>query len=79
MVKTTVYLPEALKEAVERLVAWEGRSEAEIIREAIQERVNRPRRTAPTLPLVDTPLGDPFLARRVDDLLAGHANASAPV
>lgn len=70
MVKTTVYLPEELKHALERVAATEGRSEADIIRDAIHERVSRPRRRAPRLPLVDTGFGDPTAAHRVDELLA---------
>ncbi|MBW3605227.1 MAG: ribbon-helix-helix domain-containing protein [Actinobacteria bacterium] len=69
MVKTTVYLPEALKHALERAATTEGRSEAEIIRDAIQERVTRPRRRRPRLPLIDHGLGDPAVARHVDELL----------
>ncbi|MDP8978232.1 MAG: ribbon-helix-helix domain-containing protein [Actinomycetota bacterium] len=69
MVKTTVYLPEALKHALGRVATTEGRSEAEIIRDAIRERVGRPRRRAPRLPLIDAGFGDPAAARRVDELL----------
>ena len=44
MIKTTVYLPEALKADLEKLAAEEKRSEAEIIRAAIQRAVDqRPR------------------------------------
>jgi predicted DNA-binding protein len=35
MVKTTLYLPEDLKSSVERLAREEGRSEAELFREAV--------------------------------------------
>jgi predicted transcriptional regulator len=69
MVKTTVYLPEGLKHALERVASTEGRSEADIIRDAIRERVSRPRRRAPRLPLVGAGLGDPTAARRVAELL----------
>lgn len=67
--KTTVYLPDALKRALTAASETEGKSEAEIIREAIQHRVEQSVRRPPTLPLVDTPLGDPTIARRVDELL----------
>lgn len=69
MVKTTVYLPDALKRALAVASETEGKSEAEIIREAIQHRVEQSVRRPPTLPLVDTPLGDPTIARRADELL----------
>ena len=40
-VKTTIYLPEELKQALERTTAAiEGRSEAEVIREALTLRTN---------------------------------------
>lgn len=35
MTKTTVYLPEELKHALERLATAQGRSEAAVIRDAI--------------------------------------------
>jgi Arc/MetJ-type ribon-helix-helix transcriptional regulator len=69
MVKTTVYLPDPLKRALAAASETEGKSEAEIIREAVQEWVERTARRAPRLPLVDAELGDPTIARHVDDLL----------
>ncbi len=71
MVKTTVYLPEELKAAVERAAAAEGRSEAELIREAIRRAVADRAGQRPRIPLVAEPLGDPTAAGRVDELLAG--------
>lgn len=70
MMKTTVYLPPEMKDRLKRLAAAEGRSEADLIREAIKERVGRSSRRPPRLPLTDRPLGDPSIARQVDDLLA---------
>lgn len=49
MRKTTVYLPEALKERVERTARTRRISEAEVIRKAIDEFTREPPR--PTLPL----------------------------
>lgn len=69
MVKTTVYLPESLKEALERASAREGRSEAELIREALERRVGGAPRPRPRLPLIDLALGDPAAADRVEALL----------
>lgn len=69
MMKTTVYLPDGLKHALAAASAMEGKSEAEIIREAIRHRVEQSARRPPRLPLVDKPLGDPTLAQRVDDVL----------
>ena len=45
-VKTTVYLPDDLKRALEVEAAVSGRSEAEIIREAIAARVGSARPSA---------------------------------
>lgn len=75
MTKTTVYLPDELKAALERAAAEEGRSEAELIREAIRVRVERSARPRPRVPLVDQPLGDPTAAGRVDQLLEGFGSS----
>lgn len=71
MVKTTVYLPEDLKASLERLAAEQGRSEAEIIREAIRGVVGDGPPPKPRVPLVPRALGDPAAAERVDELLDG--------
>jgi hypothetical protein len=71
MVKTTVYLPEDLKAALERLAEEQGRSEAEIIREAIRSTVVSGTPAQPKIPLVEGGLGDPSAAERVDELLDG--------
>ena len=62
--KTTVYLPDDMKRAVEREAARSGRSEAEVIRAAIAAFVDRPK---PRGGLFEA---EPF-ADRVDELLAG--------
>ena len=63
-VKTTVYLPDALKAALQAEAAASGRSEADIIREAIAAKVASAR---PTAGFLDAePIAD-----RVDELLAG--------
>jgi Arc/MetJ-type ribon-helix-helix transcriptional regulator len=68
MVKTTVYLPESLKERVTRVAREQNRSEAEVIRVALEAFTSnaRPR---PTLPLFQS-VGEPDLAERVDEILA---------
>lgn len=71
MVKTTLYLPEELKLALERLAAEERISEAEIVRRALRREVGDSRPPRPCVPLVDRELGDPTLAERVDELLEG--------
>ena len=62
MRKTTVYLPDELKAAIERLAEREKCSEAEIIREALQRAVTESTPPPPRLPLTRTGLGDPMIA-----------------
>ena len=64
MTKTTIYLPDELKTAVEVEARRRGLSEAEVIRRAVAAAVVRPR---PRAGIVD---GEPF-AGRVDELLGG--------
>ena len=75
MMKTTVYLPEDLKASLSRVAAERGRSEAELIREAIQALVGGGTPPRPRVPLVATALGDPTAAERVDELLEGFGLA----
>ena len=68
MKKTTVYLPDELKAALERAAAAaRGRSEAELVREAVRELTQRLEPPRPRLPLFSS--GDPTLAERVDEEL----------
>ena len=69
MKKTTVYLTEDLKSALGRIAVPRGRSEAELIREAVRELVRDSEPPRPRLPLFSS--GDPTLAERVDEELAG--------
>jgi plasmid stability protein len=70
MKKTTIYLPDDLKAALERTAAAEQRPEADVIREALREAVlYRDRAPAPTVPLFKS--GDPTLAERVQEALEG--------
>jgi len=65
VVKTTVYLPEDLKRALERAASSTGRSEADLIREGIASVV------AQQVPKPRAPLfSHGNLAGRVDELLA---------
>jgi len=68
MRKTTLYLPDDLKAALERTAAAEEISEAELIRDAIRSRVTSPR---PRVPLTGSGLSRPDVAERADELLAG--------
>jgi Arc/MetJ-type ribon-helix-helix transcriptional regulator len=68
MMKTTVYVPDELKRGLARLARESGRSEAELIRDAISRLVESERNPRPTLPLFRS--DDPTLARRAEELLA---------
>ena len=65
MNKTTVYLPEALKQAVERLERQRACSEAEVIRQAVQDAISRPEPRPRIIPC------DSAWAENVDDHMAG--------
>jgi metal-responsive CopG/Arc/MetJ family transcriptional regulator len=69
MTKTTVYLPDDLKQALARVAAASGRSEAELIREAIGTLVSRSARPRPRGALFAS--GDSTLSERSDAALAG--------
>ena len=69
MEKTTVYMTSAQKRALARAAKATGSSEAELIRDGIDEVTARHRIAEPTLPLFDS--GQPDLAHRVDELLEG--------
>ena len=72
MKQTTIYLPDELKRRLERAAQQDHRSEASIVRDAIDEALRR-RNVAPTVPLFSDGWGDPTLAERVDELLAETA------
>ena len=69
MNKTTVYLPDDLKRAVERMAAASHRSEAEVIREAIEALARASDRPRPQGGLFAS--GDPTLSTRIEEALAG--------
>jgi Arc/MetJ-type ribon-helix-helix transcriptional regulator len=69
MEKTTVYLPDELKQALRRAARAAGRSEAELIREGIGLVTGSHRTAEPRLPLFDS--GQSDLAERVDEALMG--------
>lgn len=68
MKKTTVYLPDDLKAALERAAVARGRSEAELIRQAVRELTRELEPPRPRLPLFDG--GDSTLAERIEEELA---------
>lgn len=66
MFKTTIYLPDDLKKAVEQEAHRRGQSEAEVIRAAVADAV-QPHRARPQAGLFS---GEP-IARRAEELLEG--------
>jgi len=69
MRKTTVYLPDQLKDRLSRLAVDSGRSEADLIREGIELVSGRVGGAKPRLPLFES--GEPELAERAEEHLAG--------
>jgi hypothetical protein len=69
MRKTTVYLPEDLKLALEQTARTRGESVAELIREALRALVAAASSPRPQVPLFCS--DDPTLAERADEALAG--------
>lgn len=69
MRKTTVYLPEELKARLERIAQEQRRSEAELIREAIDQFTASLARPRPRIPLFrsENPIG----AEDIDEALRG--------
>jgi len=72
MDKTTVYLPEELKRSLRRLAVASGRSQADLIREAIAARVQADARPRPQGQLFES--GDPSLAENSEEALAGFGD-----
>ena len=71
MKKTTLYLPDDLKERVETIARAAGRSEADVIRDAIATAVAVRQPPLPRVPLPGVTLGDPTIAERAGELLEG--------
>jgi plasmid stability protein len=75
MQKTTVYVPDELKAALERKAAETGRSEADLIREGIRAAVEERTPPEPTIGIYVS--ADPHFAECADDHLAGFGEAPA--
>jgi Arc/MetJ-type ribon-helix-helix transcriptional regulator len=69
MRKTTIYLPDELKKRIEKVARTSGKSEADVIRDAISNATMAAGAPVPRIPLIDTGLGDPTIAENVDALL----------
>jgi len=69
--KTTIYLPDRLKRDIERVAQNERRSEADVIRDAVENSIYERRAPEPRIPLVSYGLGAPDIAERAEELLDG--------
>jgi hypothetical protein len=69
MRKTTVYVPDDLKRALELMARMSGRSEAQLIRDAIAAMTGAAHPPRPRGSLFAS--GDPSLSARVDEALSG--------
>ena len=73
MRKTTIYLPDELKNDLAQASRRAGRSEAELIREAVGDLVSRLSEPRPRLPLFAS--GDRTLSERVHEELSGFGES----
>jgi len=71
MKKTTLYLPDELKEQIENVARDERKSEADVIRDAISAAIEARQRPEPRIPLPGMRLGDPTIAERAGELMDG--------
>ena len=69
MQQTTIYLPDDLKRMLKEAAQRERRTEASIVRDALEDAL-RSREVAPSMPLFEDGWGDSTMAERVDELLA---------
>jgi hypothetical protein len=69
MMKTTVYLPPALKRALAKLARQRRCSEAELLRQAVARLTDESDAPAPRLPLFRS--NQPSIAEDIDRALAG--------
>lgn len=72
MVRTTVYLPEELKDELARTSSRTGRSEAELIREGVRTIVEAERAVGPRIPLFTS--SDGSIAERAEEYLRGFGD-----
>jgi plasmid stability protein len=72
MNKTTFYLPDDLKRSLRMMAAASGRSEADLIREAISAQVQAHTRPRPQGQLFES--GEPSLAVSAEEALAGFGD-----
>jgi hypothetical protein len=66
--RTTIYLPDDLKAALERTAEAQGTTESEVVRSALAAATAAHAYPSPQVPLFES--GDPTLAERVEEELA---------
>lgn len=69
MKRTTVYLPDELKQAIEERARRDGRSEADLIREALTKSYLPPRKTAKDMSFGLFSSGHTDTSERIEELL----------
>ena len=69
MKKTTIYLPDDLKQRLEEVARTTGRPEAAVIRDAITVATRAATSPRPRVPLMARGLGDATISETVDALL----------
>jgi Ribbon-helix-helix protein, copG family len=69
--KTTIYLPGDLKAKLEKAAEERGVSEALVVRDALEEKLEKRERPEPRIPLGPFTLGRPDIVERVNELLDG--------
>ena len=69
MKKTTIYLPDDLKQRLEEVARSTGKKEASVIRDAISAATRTAVAPRPRVPLMERGLGDPTISENVDALL----------
>ena len=74
MAKTTISLPDTLKRQIENAAKIERRSQAEIIRQALEEAMRKRVRPKPRLPLTTKWLPRPDMAENFDEYLKGFGS-----
>jgi len=69
MQKTTIYLPDDLKQRLEKISRTTGIPEAAVIRDAVRAATQDAIAPRPRVPLMNRGLGDATIAENVDALL----------
>lgn len=77
MVRTTIYLPDDLKAALEARAVADGRTESDLIREALAEKLRGPGKTARHIQFGLFDSGTSTTSTDVDEVLAASGFGAA--